>query len=220
MLSSVYSFLDWDGWSGERVVLRPDSTIPVARAAREAGVEQPARLYYVQNVFRFHASEDREEWQCGVEFLGAPARLGDLEVIALACETFDALGLRPVVRLSHVGVARALVEALGPADAVEARALTDQVVEGGLGVARHLAEERPAVAAFLEVALQQGDAALLDNLAAIAGDALADVQPALRELADVARALSAAGRDTVVDLGMPLDFEYYNGVVFEFTSGE
>ena len=31
MLDRVYSFLDWDGWSGERVVLRPDSTIPVAR---------------------------------------------------------------------------------------------------------------------------------------------------------------------------------------------
>src|SRR4030043_72052 len=31
MLGKVYSFLDWDGWSGERVVLRPDATIPVAR---------------------------------------------------------------------------------------------------------------------------------------------------------------------------------------------
>ena len=30
-LNKVYSFLDWDGWSGERVVLRPDGTIPVAR---------------------------------------------------------------------------------------------------------------------------------------------------------------------------------------------
>ena len=30
-LNKVYSFLDWDGWSGERVVLRPDGTIPIAR---------------------------------------------------------------------------------------------------------------------------------------------------------------------------------------------
>ena len=35
MLDRVYSFLDWDGWSGERVVLRPDSTIPVARLYTE-----------------------------------------------------------------------------------------------------------------------------------------------------------------------------------------
>ena len=31
MLGRVYSFLDWDGWSGERVVLRPDGTIPWRR---------------------------------------------------------------------------------------------------------------------------------------------------------------------------------------------
>jgi histidyl-tRNA synthetase len=31
MLRRVYSFLDWDGWSGERVVLKPDGTIPAAR---------------------------------------------------------------------------------------------------------------------------------------------------------------------------------------------
>ena len=31
MLGKVYSFLDWDGWSGERVVLKPDGTIPIAR---------------------------------------------------------------------------------------------------------------------------------------------------------------------------------------------
>jgi len=31
MLGRVYSFLDWDGWSGERVVLRPEGTIPAAR---------------------------------------------------------------------------------------------------------------------------------------------------------------------------------------------
>ena len=34
-LDRVYSFLDWDGWSGERVVLRPDSTIPAARLYAE-----------------------------------------------------------------------------------------------------------------------------------------------------------------------------------------
>jgi len=35
MLGRVYSFLDWDGWSGERVVLRPEGTIPIARLYTE-----------------------------------------------------------------------------------------------------------------------------------------------------------------------------------------
>ena len=35
MLDRVYSFLDYDGWTGERVVLRPDSTIPAVRLFAE-----------------------------------------------------------------------------------------------------------------------------------------------------------------------------------------
>ena len=35
LLDGVYSFLDWDGWSGERVVLRPDSTVPAAQPLDE-----------------------------------------------------------------------------------------------------------------------------------------------------------------------------------------
>ena len=110
MLSRVYTFLDWDGWSGDRVVLRPDSTIPVARLANEAALGMPARMCYVQNVFRFSATGDREDWQIGIEYLGAPGALADLEVVAVACETLDTLGMRPTVRLGHVGVTRALAQ--------------------------------------------------------------------------------------------------------------
>src|SRR4030065_2169999 len=52
-LRKVYSFLDWDGWSGERVVLRPDVTIPVARYYIENVKSQLAKLFYVANVFIF-----------------------------------------------------------------------------------------------------------------------------------------------------------------------
>jgi hypothetical protein len=45
MLSHVYSFLDWDGWSGGRVVLRPDGTIPAARLY----IENLGKYYCVGN---------------------------------------------------------------------------------------------------------------------------------------------------------------------------
>ena len=71
-LTRAYTFLDWDGWSGERVMLRYDSTISVARAATLASLGLPARLFYVQSAFRFNESEDQgEEWQCGLEYLDA-----------------------------------------------------------------------------------------------------------------------------------------------------
>ena len=72
MLGRVYSFLDWDGWGGERVVLRPDGTIPAARLYSEnLSAQKIARLYYITNVFAFEetGAENREKWQCGVELL-------------------------------------------------------------------------------------------------------------------------------------------------------
>src|SRR5713226_9044859 len=59
MLGRVYSFLDWDGWTGERVVLRPDATIPAARLYWEHFSGEVAKLFYVENIFRFAASEEQ-----------------------------------------------------------------------------------------------------------------------------------------------------------------
>ena len=55
MLHKVYSFLDWDGWSGERVVLRPEATIPAARLYVDNLSTKPlAKLSYLENIFSFH----------------------------------------------------------------------------------------------------------------------------------------------------------------------
>ncbi len=211
MLSRVYSFLDWDGWSGERVVLRPDSTIPVARAAAQARLGLPARLFYVQNVFRFSEADDREDWQCGIEYLGAPEAIGDLEVAAVACETLDALGLRSQVRLGHVGVTRAV------AAAVNTSARNGVATQGLAALRGNVAD--PQVAAFVEVALQAGGGLpLLENLAALASAGLPAAIPAIDKLSGVAMALAGSGREVVIDLAMPRDFDYYTGVVFEFES--
>lgn len=216
MLSRVYSFLDWDGWSGERVVLRPDSTIPVARAVSEAGIGLPARLCYVQNVFRFSESGDREDWQCGVEYLGAPPLLGDLEVAALALETFDALGLKADIRLSHAGITRAIVEAAGSngnfAD------LLDAVAEGGLAAIRPAVAGSSQLAALVEVALREGGPELLANVRGLAAPRIPSALAAIDELAGVAGALAESGRTVIIDLGVPGAFAYYTGVLFEFTA--
>src|SRR4030066_1894828 len=114
MLSKVYSFLDWDGWSGERVVLRPDGTIPVARLYIENLSQQEiARLFYVTNVFAFEdtGKENRERWQYGVELIGSDKQTSDIELILLAVETIRQLGVSDVkIQLSHAGVLNALLK--------------------------------------------------------------------------------------------------------------
>ncbi len=192
-LSRVYTFLDWDGWSGERLVVRPDSTIPVARAAAEAGLALPARLFYVQNRFLFSGGDEAEHWQCGVELLDAPATLGEVEIAAVACETLEAIGLRPAVRLSQVAVAGALWNGSGEGQASDSR--LDPLREAA-------ARAAPG-------------SGLCRNLVTIAEACAPALVPDLRDLTAVAAALDESGRPVTVDLHMPVDFEYYSGVVME-----
>ena len=87
MLGRVYSFLDWDGWSGERVVLKPDGTIPVARLYIDNLSEhETARLFYITNIFAFEGTgkENRERWQCGSELIGGTEFAADVEIALLA----------------------------------------------------------------------------------------------------------------------------------------
>ena len=133
MLGRVYSFLDWDGWSGQRVVLRPDGTIPIARLSIDnPGGEELARLFYVTNIFTFEGTgkQNRERWQCGAEFFGASEFTSDVEMILLAEEVIRKLGIGNVkLQLSHAGLVRALLKEfkLGPGE--EAR-ITDRILEG------------------------------------------------------------------------------------------
>ena len=213
MLAGAYTFLDWDGWSGERVMLRYDSTIPVVRAAVDAGIDLPARLLYVQSVFR---GAEGEDWQCGLEYLGAPAVVGDLEVLAVAADTFAALSLPVEVRLTHAGVARAAVDAAGLTDVLARRALLDNVAGNGLTAVRDAFFDEPAALAFLQAALGGlGELALVENLIALARTGLPGAVGPLEELREVATALVETGRDVAIDFNLPLDFDYYSGVTWE-----
>ena len=114
MLNKVYSFLDWDGWSGERVVLRPDGTIPVARLYIEnLSKQEISRLFYVTNVFAFEETgkENRERWQCGIELLGDAKPTSDVEIIMLAVEILRNLHIEDIkVQLSHAGLLKSLIK--------------------------------------------------------------------------------------------------------------
>jgi ATP phosphoribosyltransferase regulatory subunit HisZ len=189
----------------------------VARAAAEAGIPFPARLFYVQNVFRFSESGDREDWQCGLEYLGAPATLGDLEVVVVGCETLEALALKPVVRLGHAGISRTVAAALNLRQSNEGRALLDRVGGEGLAALAPAADGNPQIAAFIKVALHpSSQPGLLENLAALAKAELPGALAAIEEVRGVAAALSESGRSVIVDFTLPRDFDYYTGVVFEF----
>ena len=101
--------------SGEELCLRPDLTIPVARAylaSPEAG--QPAGFSYLGPVFRYRWGRPSEFLQAGIESFGRQDRAAaDAEMLALALEAVAAFEVADVeIRTGDVALFNALLDAL------------------------------------------------------------------------------------------------------------
>jgi ATP phosphoribosyltransferase regulatory subunit len=128
----AFRFTDTDG---RLLALRPDVTSATARAAATlfAERERPLRLCYAAPVFRqqpqSHAEWRRESTQIGCEFIGANTNLSDLEVLAIASEFLQRLGLggNYSITLNNVEIFNGVAErlALDPISREEMRHLID-----------------------------------------------------------------------------------------------
>ena len=103
----MYTFVD----QGKRsLTLRPENTAASVRAFLEQklyGGPQPTKLYYVGPMFRYdrpQAGRYRQFHQFGVEVLGAKGPAVDAEIIMLAVQFFQKLGLNELkLYLNSVG---------------------------------------------------------------------------------------------------------------------
>ncbi len=217
MLGRMYSFLDWNGWSGERVALRPDGTIPVARLYVESLAHCPvARLFYVENVFAFE--ETRERWQCGAELIGGAGAQGDSELALLALEALTKLGISGLeVRLSHAGLIKGLLGGLGLSPEEQAE-LMDKLLSGESVVLPEDEEKSPELEKVLNLLFElKGGQGLVQNLKGLLKTFPA-VKPAIDDLSRIAEVLGAQGYQYQIDLASARGFEYYTGVIFQFYS--
>jgi len=225
MLSKVYSFLDWDGWSGERVVLRPDVTIPVARLYIESMEEKGlAKLFYVANTFIFEetGTKTRERWQCGAELIGVGSPLADVELISLALEVLKRLRLENIeLRLSHAGFIRGLLQKLGLSPE-EQNKVFDQILDGDVEALSRIRWQRPELERVLAplIELKGKSSGFMRNLGSLFPQNLPDLKPHVDDFISIVDLLQALGYDYQIDVASVRGFEYYTGVIFQLFMGE
>ncbi len=224
MLGRVYSFLDWDGWSGERVVLRPDGTIPIARLYIDTMADKElARLFYVTNTFIFEETgkKTRERWQCGTELIGVNTPASDAELIILALEILNNLKLKNVtLRLSHAGLVKALLERLGLSPEEQARAF-DRILDGDAKALAGIQTGQPELDGILFplLSLKGNSSGFLKNLKAISTRSLPEFGPYLDNFVEVVSILENLGSKYQIDIASGAGFEYYTGIIFQLYSG-
>ncbi len=221
-LNKVYSFLDWDGWSGERVVLRPDGTIPVARLYVEnLSQQQIARLFYVTNVFAFEETgkENRERWQCGVELIGSDKTTSDVELILLATKILQTLNISDIeIQLSHAGILKALLKEL-KLSPDEETSLMDQIFDGNWQVLTKTDLGNSHVGKFLSLLLgsRGKSSSYLKNLKAMP-QISAELKAQLDNFIEIAKLLDAMDFNYQIDVTSTRGFEYYTGLCFKFSA--
>ncbi|MDO4154570.1 MAG: histidine--tRNA ligase [Clostridia bacterium] len=103
----MYTFEDKGGRS---ITLRPEGTAGAARAFLENGLFNealPQKIYYLTSCYRYEkpqAGRLREFHQFGVEAFGAGSPAQDAEIIALANEVFNYLGVKKLtLEINSIG---------------------------------------------------------------------------------------------------------------------
>lgn len=205
----TYSFTDR---GGESITLRPEGTAGVVRALISAGLTQtlPQKFFYSGPMFRYERPQKgrmRQFHQVGVELLGPTSPLADAEVIALAAQMLDALGVLKNCTLH--------LNSLG--DAESRAAYRAALVAYLQGFKDDLSEDsqRRLTTNPLRIldSKNEGDRALLAD-----APSLADYlnQDSSEHFDRVCADLTAAGIDFIHDPKLVRGLDYYCHTAFEF----
>ncbi len=222
-----YPFQLFDS-DGGLLMLRPDSTLPIARmiAGRIGADELPIRLRYQAPVVREEAmlgGQPRQFTQAGIELVGERGDIAELEAVRLLAEVLEVLGVPDwKIVLGSVAPLESLLASCAPSNAFRAEVKRlvhssdfvgiDELVESSSALA-------PAAGAALKrlVRLSGGEEciAVLDELLSSVG-----IEKSLRgtseltELVDGCRDLFESGRATF-DFSVMNSFDYYTGLIFK-----
>ncbi len=218
-----------DRQSGRLLAFPPDITPQVARivATRLAGWPLPHRISYSGRVLRqteMQAGRSRELFQSGVELIGLESPEADAEMVAMAIEALQSLGLENFkIDLGQVEFCRGIMAASGLAG--------DAMVRLRRAVSRKDASEVALILASHPVSEQScreitalprlfGGREVLEKAAEVVSNGRS--KAALDNLRQVIDILDIHGVSDhlTIDLGETRGLEYHTGITFEgFVTG-
>ena len=216
----LYKFFDRDG---NTLVLRPDFTPSIARAASMYfHDETPIRLCYMGNTFiNYDKYQGRlkESTQMGVELLNDDSAMADAEIIAMTVKVMLDAGLTDFqISIGHVGFFQALAEEAALSEDVlnELKELIS--IKNHFGAEELLAKQNlrsDLFEALCDVPQLFGNAEILEKAKGLTRNPAA--REALDRLATIYEIVKDYGYEKYVffDLGLLSKFHYYTGIIFQ-----
>lgn len=216
----LYKFFDRDG---NTLVLRPDITPSIARAAATLfeTEEFPVRLCYIGNTFINHSSYQgrlKENTQLGAELIGADSLEADVEMLAMLVDGLKKAGLKEFqVNIGHVDFIQGLMDATD-LDEEEKTEVHDLITNRNyFGVEEILDNKQVKESlkeAFHVLPELMGDVEILDKALEIAPSMNARL--AISHLQQMYKLLALYGVEDHItfDLSMNGNYGYYTGIIF------
>lgn len=214
--------------NGRILVLRPDSTIPLARiaAGKLAGSPPPYRMFYIQDVLRAHTGNGhpREIRQAGAELIGANGPIADLDLLTSGCDALEAFGAtRYSLELGHAGIYRELMEELGAPEDIreEIRRCIESKSFAALSQLLAPYRENSAYKALLAMPKLFGGREVLEQAGSLTKNPAVHTCLAYLELIFLSMSQAGYGEHLTIDLGLVHEMGYYTGILFRgFLAGK
>lgn len=212
---------------GRLLVLRPDSTMPIARmtATRLQNAALPIRLYYNQKIFHsnpsFSGHSDEME-QMGVELIGAKGLRADLEMITTSVRALSYCVKDFRIELGHAGFFQDISARLpvGDEQREDLRLFIESKNFAALDNLLDTLEDGPAVRLMRKLPRLFGGEEVFDEAEALCGEEIPT--GSLDYLKSLYSALIGAGLGDkiIIDLGLVHRNEYYTDIIFRgYTDG-
>lgn len=217
----LYKFFDREG---NTLVLRPDFTPSIARAAAMyfEDPEMPVRLCYQGNTYVNNSSYQgrlKESTQMGVEYIGDASIEADVEVLMMSVEMLLKAGIEEFqLSIGQVDFFKALIQEaqMDEQMAEELRSLiSNKNIFGVEELLDRLSLGDGLKGAFLQLPQLFGGVEVLKRAEAAADNVKA--QDAIRRLEKIYALLKEKGYEKYIsfDFGMLSRYEYYTGIIFQ-----
>ncbi|HYR85343.1 MAG TPA: ATP phosphoribosyltransferase regulatory subunit [Terriglobia bacterium] len=216
----IYRFIDREG---NILALRPEFTSLVAKtvATRLVSSPKPIRLFYSGEVLRFErpkGGRQREFAQIGIEHYGGAGKSADVEILLIAVETFEKLGVQGFqINLGSVDFFGGIVDKMELpetqiAELKEALNVKDQAALEALLEKLPLDDERKRELRAIPH-LTGGKSVIDEARRLVRNPRSVEALDHLEEIHSIFDSLDLAQHLTI-DLGEVRGFDYYTGILF------
>ncbi len=208
---------------GRELALRYDLTVPMCKVVgMNPNIPKPFKRYQIQPVWRdgpVKLGRYREFLQCDVDIVGTKSMLADAEILSIANEVFETLGLGVVIRVNNRKLLNGVLDYAGiKKNKMDAILSIDKLEKFGIKTVKEELEtknfEKGQIERLMKILKTRGkNEEILNKVGKIIKSR--EGREGADELKELLEYCELMGLEIQIDISLARGLEYYTGPVYE-----